>query len=174
VSLSKSGDETSGWVRAVPGLAPGKLNVECVAMDGTLHAVPLADAARVQLTDMQPSRRFEARKGQRNLPGRWWSATDARHVGYESWLARDQVMWLDWDQAVTGIALSRSTSTEIGGRDRVTAVLALLDRPEGSVLRTRPTTSPAGLGLLEFSGIQGDRSAAAMLGGSAYVSGHSS
>jgi hypothetical protein len=89
---------------AVPGLAPGKPNVEYIAMDGTLHAVPLADAARVRLTDMQPSRRFKARKGQRNLPGRWWSATDARHVGYESWLERDQVMWLDWDQAVTGIA----------------------------------------------------------------------
>ena len=68
----------------MPGLTPGKLNVEYVAMDGTLHAVPLADAARVQLTDMQPARRFKARKGQRNLPGRWWSATDARHVGYES------------------------------------------------------------------------------------------
>jgi hypothetical protein len=27
-----------------------------------------------------------------------------RGVGYESWLERDQVMWLDWDQAVTGIA----------------------------------------------------------------------
>ena len=66
---------------AVPGLAPGKPNVEYVAMDGTLHAVPLADAARVRLTDMQPSRRFKARKGQRNLPGRWWSATDGRHLG---------------------------------------------------------------------------------------------
>jgi hypothetical protein len=33
---------------AVPGLAPGKLNVEYVAMDGTLHAMPLADAARVR------------------------------------------------------------------------------------------------------------------------------
>jgi hypothetical protein len=75
---------------AVPGLAPGKPNVEYVAMDGTLHAVSLADAARVRLADMQPSRRFRARKGQRNLPGRWWSATDARHVGYESWLERDQ------------------------------------------------------------------------------------
>jgi hypothetical protein len=31
---------------AVPGLAPGKPNVEYIAMDGTLHAVPLADAAR--------------------------------------------------------------------------------------------------------------------------------
>src|SRR5690242_4647410 len=34
----------------------------------------------------------------------WWSATDARHVGDESWLERDQVMRLDWDQAMTGIA----------------------------------------------------------------------
>jgi hypothetical protein len=36
----------SGQVCAVPGLAPGKLNLEYVIMDGTLHAVPLADAAR--------------------------------------------------------------------------------------------------------------------------------
>jgi len=71
---------------AVPGLAPGKPDVEYIALDGMLNAVPLADAARVRLTDMPPSRRFKARKGQRNLPGRWRSATGARHVGYESWL----------------------------------------------------------------------------------------
>jgi len=59
---------------AVPGLAPGKPNVEYVAVDGMLHAVPLADAARVRLTDMRPSCRFRARKGQQNLPGRWRSA----------------------------------------------------------------------------------------------------
>jgi hypothetical protein len=53
---------------------------------------------------MTPARRISARKGQRHLPGRWWSATDGRYVGYESWLERDQVMWLDWDQTVTGIA----------------------------------------------------------------------
>ena len=29
---------------AVPGLAPWKPDVEYIAMDGTLHAVPLADA----------------------------------------------------------------------------------------------------------------------------------
>ena len=28
----------------------------------------------------------------------------AGHVGYESWLERDHLMWLDWDRAVTGIA----------------------------------------------------------------------
>lgn len=53
---------------------------------------------------MQPSRRFKARKGQRNLPGHWWSATDARHVGYESWLERDHLVALDFDRSVAGIA----------------------------------------------------------------------
>ena len=87
-----------------PGLAPGEFDVEFVADDGARHTVPLADAVRVRLAGMAPARRIRARKGQRHLPGRWWSATNGRHVGYESWLERDQVMWLDWDRAVTGIA----------------------------------------------------------------------
>ena len=73
---------------AVPGLAPGKPNVEYVAMDGTLHAVPLADAAWVRLAGHAAVSPVRGPEGQRNLPGRWWSATDARHVGYESWLER--------------------------------------------------------------------------------------
>jgi hypothetical protein len=52
--------------------------------------MPLASATRIPLGDMTPARRIKARKGQRNLPGRWWSATDGRHVGYESWLERVQ------------------------------------------------------------------------------------
>jgi hypothetical protein len=38
---------------------------------------------------MMLTRRFEAWKGQRHLPGHWWSATDGRHMGYKSWLERD-------------------------------------------------------------------------------------
>jgi hypothetical protein len=61
----------------VPGLAPGKLNVEYVAMDSTLHSVPLADAARVRLAHMQPSRRFCE-----SLPGlRWLMPNNGRHDG---------------------------------------------------------------------------------------------
>ena len=52
----------------------------------------------VRFADSQPTRRIRTRKGQRRLPGRWWSATDGRHIGYESWLERDQLMWLDWGQ----------------------------------------------------------------------------
>jgi hypothetical protein len=83
---------------------PGEFGIEYVAEDGERRKVPLAEAAAVRFAAMLPARRFKARKGQRHLPGRWWSATDGRHVGYESWLERDQVMWLDWDRVVTGIA----------------------------------------------------------------------
>ncbi|WP_258527971.1 TnsA-like heteromeric transposase endonuclease subunit [Streptomyces sp. NBRC 110611] len=51
-----------------------------------------------------PVRAFASYRRQRNLPGRWWSATKGGHVGYESWLERDQVMLLDFDPAVVGIA----------------------------------------------------------------------
>jgi hypothetical protein len=46
--------------------------------------VPLASATRIPLADMAPARRIKARKGQRDLPGRWWSATHGRHVGSET------------------------------------------------------------------------------------------
>jgi hypothetical protein len=75
-----------------------------VSEDGMQHQVPLADARAVRFEVMMPARRFAARKGQRHLPGLWWSSTITGHVGYESWLERDQVMWLDWDRAVVGIA----------------------------------------------------------------------
>jgi hypothetical protein len=75
-----------------------------VAEDGTQHRLLLEDAWAVRFEAMAPVRRFIARKGQRHLPGRWWSATDGAHVGYESWLERDHVMALDFDAAVVGIA----------------------------------------------------------------------
>jgi hypothetical protein len=78
--------------------------VQHVTEAGVVHRVELADAWMVRFEAMTPVRRFGSRKGQRHLPGRWWSATDGRHVGYESWLERDHVMLLDFDPAVVGIA----------------------------------------------------------------------
>ena len=66
--------------------------------------LPLADAWGLRFEDVVAVRRFAAYRGQRHLSGRWWSATLARHVGYESWLERDHVMALDFDPAVVGIA----------------------------------------------------------------------
>ncbi|HEU4544060.1 MAG TPA: hypothetical protein VFR23_23220 [Jiangellaceae bacterium] len=52
--------------------------------------------------------------------GRWWSATDGGHVGYESRLERDHVMLLDFDPTVVGIARSRSGCP---GRRRMAATV---------------------------------------------------
>jgi hypothetical protein len=50
-----------------------------------------------------PVRQFTARKGQRHLSDLWWCATTGGHVGFESWLERDQLMLLDFDRTVSGI-----------------------------------------------------------------------
>lgn len=50
-----------------------------------------------------PVRGFRWRRGQRHLPGLWWSATTGSHVGYESWLERDHVMLLDFEPRVAAI-----------------------------------------------------------------------
>lgn len=75
-----------------------------VGEDGVEQRVALAEAPRVGFEWCAPVRRFLSRKGQRHLSGLWWSATTAGHVGYESWLERDQLMWLDFDPEVVALA----------------------------------------------------------------------
>src|SRR6266542_2278746 len=81
-------------------------------------------------------RRVTARKGQRHLPGRWWSATDGGHVGYESWLERDHVMWLDFDARVVGIASQpfRLSWTTVAGRVRSHVPDYFARRTDGSAV----------------------------------------
>lgn len=45
-----------------------------------------------------------SRKGQRHLSGLCWSASTGGYVGFESWLERAQVLHLDLDPSVVGIA----------------------------------------------------------------------
>jgi hypothetical protein len=63
-----------------------------------------AEAGVVSFETALPVRAFVSYKGQRNYPGRWWSATASSHVGYESWLERDHLMLLDFDPDVAAIA----------------------------------------------------------------------
>ena len=51
-----------------------------------------------------PVRSFPSVKDGVNWPGYWWSATNGRHVGFESWVERDVAMMLDFDPAVTGFS----------------------------------------------------------------------
>jgi hypothetical protein len=74
-----------------------------VGGDGAERRVPLGDAAGLPLEEALPARRIVSRRGQRHLPGQWWSATCGCHVGFESWLERDHLMLMDFDPAVTAI-----------------------------------------------------------------------
>jgi len=52
----------------------------------------------------QPIRSPAAFKGQRNFAGLWWCITNQRHIGFESWCERDNLMSFDFDPNVTGIS----------------------------------------------------------------------
>jgi hypothetical protein len=78
---------------------PGSFGAGYVAEDGSAHRVALTDARAVRFEATARVRRSYSRKAQQHLPGRWWSATDGVHVGYESWLVRDHLIVMDFDQA---------------------------------------------------------------------------
>ncbi|MFG2059375.1 TnsA-like heteromeric transposase endonuclease subunit [Micromonospora sp. NPDC048930] len=94
----------SGSVAAVDVVDADEFMIGFVGVDGRMRCEPLARCGGVRFEDVAPARAFPMFKGQRNFPGRWWSSTVGRHVGFESWLERDQVMLLDFDPAVVGIA----------------------------------------------------------------------
>ena len=71
---------------------------------GVERRAPLAACAEVRFEDGMPVRQFRWSRGLGHFPGWWWAATTGRHVGYESWLERDHVRLLDFDQEITGIA----------------------------------------------------------------------
>ena len=66
--------------------------------------MPLVQAKDVAFELPGPARRIPGYRGQRNMPGWWWSATMRGHVVYESWLERHHLMTLDRLPQVTGIA----------------------------------------------------------------------
>jgi hypothetical protein len=54
--------------------------------------------------DVPPVRRFPSYRGQRNFTGLYFAACTGRHVGFESWLERDQLMALDHSPQVESFA----------------------------------------------------------------------
>ena len=114
--------------------------------------VGLADAWALRFESVPPVRRFASYRGQRHLSGCWWSATDGRHVGFESWLERDHVMALDFDPAVGAIASQPFwllwPAAEGGGRYRSHAPDYFVRRVDGSavVVDCRSGASPQATG----------------------------
>ena len=64
----------------------------------------LSDCWSIPFENVFPIRPAVAFKGQRNLAGLWWCVTNQRHVGFESWCERDQLMRLDFDSSVVGVS----------------------------------------------------------------------
>jgi hypothetical protein len=85
-------------------LAGTAVEVEFIGVDGVVQRGPLAQCWSVRFEEVAPVRSFLSYRGQRNFPGWWWSSTMERHVGYESWLERDQLMLLDFDPQVAAFA----------------------------------------------------------------------
>ncbi|MDQ2845124.1 MAG: TnsA-like heteromeric transposase endonuclease subunit [Actinomycetota bacterium] len=71
---------------------------------GQLASVGLGDCAAVAFELSQPARKIRAYRGQRNMPGWWWSSTTGGHVVYQSWLERHHLMEFDRLPQVVGIS----------------------------------------------------------------------
>jgi hypothetical protein len=64
----------------------------------------LAACWNTRFEDVPPVRSFPSYKGQRNFPGLYFAACMGRHVGFESWLERDQLIVLDFSPGVRSFA----------------------------------------------------------------------
>ena len=95
-------------LRGVHGGAAGPpaegFEVAYIEQCGSELRQPQTDGWAVRVEDAAPVREFHSYKGQRHLPGSWWSSAAVRHIGYKSWLERDHVMLLDFDVAVVGLS----------------------------------------------------------------------
>lgn len=71
-------------------------------VDGVAHRRPLTLCWQVPFEQASPAR--PSFKGQSNFPGFWYFASAGEHVGYESWLERDNLMALDADPDVVAVS----------------------------------------------------------------------
>ena len=93
--------------------------------------MPLAELTAAVVLSAVPWRTIRSRRGQRHLPGLYWSATTGGHVVYESRLELARLLLADFDPDVVGIAAQPLLVREEGRRH---VPDFLLGRADGSVL----------------------------------------
>jgi hypothetical protein len=91
-------------LEGVPLPASADFDVSFVDIDGGERCDPLSSCWVVPFERVLPIRGFSSYKGMKNFSGLWWSTTTLEHVGYESWLERDQIMALDFDPDIVGLS----------------------------------------------------------------------
>jgi hypothetical protein len=128
---------------AVPVVAagvPSGFEVEFVACDGSRTRGALSRCWDVLFDQVgRPVRSFPSLKGQRSFPGWWWLSSTGTHVGYESWLERDNVMLLDADPEVVAVVSQPfwlSWTDEVANRPRRHAPDYFVRRRDGAVVVT--------------------------------------
>lgn len=89
--------------RAGRYIAPGTLTFR-ERFSAAPRTGQLAECWMTPFENSLPIRRPTAFKGQHNFAGLWWCATNQRHVGFESWCERDNLIALDFDPNVTGFS----------------------------------------------------------------------
>lgn len=119
---------SSGVVRIVV-VVPARGSVRLV--DGSTREMPLAELTAAVVLSGVPWRSVRAHRGQRHLPGWYWSATTGGHVVYESRLELARLLLADFDPDVVGIAAQPFLVTDA---DRRHVPDFLLRRAEGSVV----------------------------------------
>ena len=100
-------------------------------VDGSTREMPLAELTAAVVLSAVPWRSVRAHRGQRHLPGWYWSATTGGHVVYESRLELARLLLADFDPEVLGIAAQPFLVTDV---DRRHVPDFLLQRADGSVL----------------------------------------
>jgi len=87
-----------------PVTAPGAVTVVHVSGGGRRVVSSVEEAADQPYEEASPVRAIPAYRGQRSLPGWWWSATTGSHVVFESWVERHHIMEFDRTPGVRGIS----------------------------------------------------------------------
>lgn len=91
-------------LRSLPANATDSARI-LARLDGRMLDEPVLPAcASLRLESSLPVRSFFSWPGKRNYEGSWWSSTTCSHVGFESLLERDFLMFADYDRGVVGIA----------------------------------------------------------------------
>lgn len=118
----------SGGRRTVRGV-PARGSVRLV--DGSTREMPLAELTAAAVLSAVPWRSVRSHRGQRHLPGWYWSATTGGHLVYESRLELARLLLADFDPEVVGIAAQLFL---VQDADRRHVPDFLLCRVDGSVV----------------------------------------
>jgi hypothetical protein len=78
--------------------------VEFQVADGSWQCELLSSCHGTRFEEALPARPFRFGKGLQSFAGWWYFATTGTHVGFESWLERDHLIFMDFDPMVRAVA----------------------------------------------------------------------